>query len=381
MTAISKTIRGWGVQLPLPKVFDVTVYYEPSAHFRFTRKIRNDFDELARDHARSTWLLGSHGGKARMQTDIQGIGLATRLEVGRLSLREGKQGELLRSAFLLCKEAEKHGLSSGKIERLLVRFPKAVVREKERDQVRSAYSEIFGGASCSFLAIDPGQLELGHCAVYQTVVQFMREDGRFHSAHRDAIETLLRHLHQEVGRYENHKFYVLPRKGSESVPQVEFVYTGDDYDRSIEAYVEGYTEIRPRFVDSKTFQNERQAYVGLKAYEKASRRFGGISILQGDLVRHLSPNQVGVLYLFFDKEMQPEVGRYIAWDELQERQRKSKLISKSARQSPTFLDEVLEALVRDQFVLSSGDSFALYPGFSQFDHVSFYPLGQFGKEF
>ena len=104
MTAISQTIRGWGVQLPLPKVFDVTVYYEPSAHFRFTRKIRNDFEELARDHAQSTWLLGSHGGKARMQTDIQGIGLATRLEVGRLSLREGKQGELLRSAFLLCKE-------------------------------------------------------------------------------------------------------------------------------------------------------------------------------------------------------------------------------------------------------------------------------------
>ena len=91
MTAISQTIRGWGVQLPLPKVFDVTVYYEPSAHFRFTRKIRNDFEELARDHAQSTWLLGSHGGKARMQTDIQGIGLATRLEVGRLSLREGKR--------------------------------------------------------------------------------------------------------------------------------------------------------------------------------------------------------------------------------------------------------------------------------------------------
>ena len=65
MTAISKTIRGWGVQLPLPKVFDVTVHYEPSAHFRFTRKIRNDFDELAREHAQSTWLLGSHGGKAR----------------------------------------------------------------------------------------------------------------------------------------------------------------------------------------------------------------------------------------------------------------------------------------------------------------------------
>ena len=89
------------------------------------------------------------------------------------------------------------------------------MREKERDQVRKAYGEVFGGEACSFLAIDPGQLELGHCAVCQTIVQFMREDGRFHSAHRDSIETLLRHLHQEVGRYEDHKFYVLPRKGAE----------------------------------------------------------------------------------------------------------------------------------------------------------------------
>lgn len=380
MTAISQTIRDWGVQLPIPKVFDVTVYYEPSAHFRFTRKIRNDFDDLAREHAQSTWLLGSHGGKARMQTDIQGIGLATRLEVGRLSLREGKLGELLRSAFNLCKEAGERELSSGKIERLLVRFPKAVVREKERNQVRNAYSEAFGGAPCSFLAIDPGQLELGHCAVYQSIVQFMREDGRFHSAHRDAIESLLRHLHQEVGRYENFKFYVLPRKENDALPHIEFVYTGEERDRSIEAYVEGYTEIRPSFVDFESFQSQRDEYIGLKDYERASRRFGGISILQGDLVRHLSPNQVGVLYLFFDDDLQPEVGRYIGWNELHKRQEVCKHIGKSARLSPTFLDSVLETLVRDQFLVASGDSFALYPGFAHFEHVSFYPLGQFGKD-
>ena len=76
--------------------------------------------------------------------------------------------------------------------------------------------------------------------------------------------------------------------------------------------------------------------------KKASRRFGGISILQGDLVRHLSPNQVGVLCLFFDEQMQPEVGRYIGWNELQKRQEKSNLISKSARFSPTFLDAVMQ---------------------------------------
>ena len=54
---------------------------------------------MARKHGQSTWLLGSHGGKARMQTDIQGIGLATRLEVGRLSVRQGRLRLLLESAF------------------------------------------------------------------------------------------------------------------------------------------------------------------------------------------------------------------------------------------------------------------------------------------
>ncbi len=381
MTAISHTIRHLGGHLSLPKVFDITVHYEPSAHFRFTRKIRNDFDELARLHAQSTWLLGSHGGKARMQTDIQGIGLATRLEVGRLSLREGNQRAQLHSAFELCKAAGEQGLSSGKVERLLVRFPKAVLREKERAQVRSAYHEVFGGPPCSFLAIDPGQLELGHCVVYQSIVQFMREDGRFHSAHRDAIEMLLRHIHQEVGRYENFKFYVRPREIEGAVPEIDFVYTGEARDRGVEAFVEGYTEIRPTFVEPEVFQQNRSLYVGLKDYERASRRFGGIGVLQDDLVRHLSPNQVGVLYLFFSEHLQPETGRYISWEELHRRQSTSQNIGKSARFSPTFLDAVLETLVRDRFLVSSGQSFALHPEFHHFDHVSFYPLGQFGKEF
>ena len=77
-----------------------------------------------------------------------------------------------------------------------------------------------------FSPLIPGNSSWVTAPVYQTIVQFMREDGRFHSAHRDSIETLLRHLHQEVGRYENHKFYVLPRKGVKAVPHIEFVYTG-----------------------------------------------------------------------------------------------------------------------------------------------------------
>ncbi len=380
MTAIAQTIRQWGDSLSMPKVFDITVYYEPSAHFRFTRKIRNDFGELARLHAQSTWLLGSHGGKARMQTDIQGIGLATRLEVGCLSLREGSQLQQLKSAFELSQAAGEQGLSSGKVERLLVRFPKAVMRPKERGQVRRAYSEIFDSPPCSFLALEPGLLELGHCSSYQSIVQFMREDGLFHSAHRDAIEIVLRHLHHEVGRYENHKFYVRPSAVVGSIPPIRFVYTGESRDRSIEAYIEGYTEIRPEFVVREEFQSERTAYIGLKDYERASRRFGGIWVLQGDLVRHLTPNQVGVLYLFFNADLQPEEGQYLSWEELHHRQGNSPHIGKSARLSPTFLDAVLEALLRDNFLVSSGNSFALYPEFVDFEHVSFYALGQYGKE-
>lgn len=380
MTAIAQTIRQWGDSLSMPKVFDITVYYEPSAHFRFTRKIRNDFDELARLHAQSTWLLGSHGGKARMQTDIQGIGLATRLEVGCLSLREGSQLQQLKSALELCRVAGEQGLSSGKIERLLVRFPKAVMRARERQHVHRAYREVFASPACSFLALEPGLLELGHCSSYQSIVQFMREDGLFHSSHRDAIEVLLRHLHHEVGRYENHKFYVRPSAVAGAIPEIRFVYTGDSRDRSIEAYIEGYTEIRPDFVGREEFQDQRASYIGLKDYERASRRFGGIWVLQDDLVRHLTPNQVGVLYLFFDSDLQPETDQYLSWDELHRRQASSPHIGKSARLSPTFLDAVLEALVRDNFLVKSDNSFAFYPGFVDFEHVSFYALGQYGKE-
>ncbi len=380
MTAIKQTIRQWGDRLPIPKVFDITVHFEPSAHFRFTRRIRNEFDELARRHAQSTWMLGSHGGKAKMQTDIQGIGLATRMEVGKLSLREGRQQQLLASAFALCKSASEQGLSSGGVERLLVRFPKAVVRTKEREHVRRAFVEVFGASSCSFLAIDPGQLELGHCTTYQSIVQYMREDGLYHNKHRDRIEVLLRHLHQEVGRYENFKFYVRPQAVEGKIPEISFCYTGAECDRSIAAYIEGYTEIRPHFVPGDEFQAEREQYVGLKDYERASRRFGGIWVRQNDLVRYLTPNQLGVLYLFFNGEMQPEEGRYLSWDELHARQGKSRVISKSARLSPTFLDSVLDPLLRDGFLLGSGDSFALYPGFADFEHVTFYSLGEFGKE-
>ena len=43
----------------MPVIFDITAHCEPSAHFKFTRRIRNDFDVLAGEYAQSTWMLGS----------------------------------------------------------------------------------------------------------------------------------------------------------------------------------------------------------------------------------------------------------------------------------------------------------------------------------
>ena len=79
------------------------------------------------------------------------------------------------------------------------------------------------------------------------------------------------------------------------------------------------------------------------------------------------------------QNLQLEEGKYFDWSELHERQKQSEFIRKSARHSSTFLDEVLETLVKARFLLKSDQKFALYPGFSDFEHVSFYSLGSYGK--
>ena len=107
----------------IPIVFDFTAHCEPNAHFQFSRRIRNDFAALADDYGQSTLMLGSYGGKARLQTDIQGIGVATRMEVGRLSLLRGRRKHMLQSAFAFFREACDKGLGSGPVVRILVCFP------------------------------------------------------------------------------------------------------------------------------------------------------------------------------------------------------------------------------------------------------------------
>jgi len=324
-------------------------------------------------------MLGSHGGKARLQTDIQGIGVATRLEIGRLVFGEGRQREQIQSAFELFRAAQERHLASGPIDRLLVKFSKAAQRPREREYIRQAFAAVFDEGECSFLNRDRDVLELGHCISYQTVVQYLREDGLYHSAHRERIEKVRRHLQQEVGRYENHKFYVRPEAVPHGIPRLDFCYTGLASDRRVEAFLEGYTDEKAIYVSPEEFHRERSRYVELSDYEHASRRFGGLWVLQEDIVRYLFPQQVGLLYLFFDEQLQPELQRWFTWDELHVRQQNSRYIPKAMRQSQTYLEMVLEGLVRNWFLDLEDERYRLADGFERFMHVSFYQLGEFRK--
>lgn len=363
----------------MPTVFDITAHFEPSAHFQYSRKVRNDFSALAKEHARITWMLGRYGGKAQMQTDIQGIGVATRIEVGRLAFRASSQPALIQSAFQLFESSQEKGLASGRIDRILVHFAKADSRPHERESIRLAFGAAFGGSDCSFLCHDRHLLEVGQCVVYQSLVQYLREDGLYHSAHRNRIEIVRRHLQQEVGRYENYKFYVRPQRVEREIPKLDFCYTGATPDRRVEAFLEGYTEEHPLFVAPADFQAQRSHFVELNDYERASRRFGGLWVLLRDIVRYLQPQQIGVLYLFFDQQLQPELGRPFSWEELFARQRLSPYINRASRNSQTFLEIVMESLVRNRFVSLLPEGFVLTPGFEEFKHVTFYQLGEFRK--
>ena len=382
VTAVPRIMRAnvGPMAMPKPTMFDMATHYEPSAHFKFSRRVRNEFEALARDYSRNTWLMGRYGGKPVMQTDIQGIGVGSRVEIGRLSLREGNQGTLLHSAFEFFRECGDRGLASGPIDRILVHFSKADHRPRQREILRQVFGDVFDGDDCSFLACEERDLlEMGRCVAYQSLVQYLREDGLYHSVHRGRIEALQRHLHQEVGRYENHQFYVRPEAAEGGVPRVVFCYTGASADRRVEAFVEGYTNETVQYVEPQEFQDHREDYVELGDYERASRRFGGLWILQGDVVRHLMAQQVGVLYLFFNDQMMPAFDRSFTWDELVERQRRSAHINRAVRNSQTFLEMVLEGLVRGGFAEEAAGAFCLVPGFHEFQHVTFYPLGDYRR--
>ena len=360
----------------MPTLFDMTAHYEASADFRFSSGARSRFESIARRHNERTWLLGKYGGRARLHSDVRGIGTATRVEVGRLSLKSGETcSRQVTDAFELFQEAEENRVASGPIDRILVAFRRAERKEHQRSQVHQAFVDVFDPQGCNFLLHNKHMLELGYCRRYQTLVEYLREDGLYHSVHRDRIESIQKHLQEQVGRYENYSFYLRPEAVGGGPPGVTFCYTGETPDRAVEIYLAAYVGETPEFVEPDRLLAERSNFVGLDDYERASRRFGSLWVLQGDVVRYLPATQVGGLYLFFDADLNPEVGRQLSWDELFRRQRACSRINLASRNSATYLDQLLEYLIEHGFVCRDTE-FGLHPDFPGFIHVSFDQLGE-----
>ena len=141
----------------------------------------------------------------------------------------------------------------------------------------------------------------------------------------------------------------------------------------------GYTDEALEFISAEDYESQRSQFSSLSDYERASRRFGGLWILQNDIVRRLYSQQVGALYLFFDEDRRPELDRVFSWDELFERQRESAYIPRASRNSQTFLDMVLEEMVRARFVTTKDDTYQLAAGFDSYKHVTFYQLDDYRK--
>ena len=382
MTMLTETVKSGvrALSTRTPAVFGLTAHYEPSAHFTFSRKVRRNFDDLARRYTRWTLLLGKFGGRPVMQTDIQGIGVASRLEIGRLVLRGRDQHQQLVSAFEMFKACQDRELASGPIDRILAYVPRADENVARRETVRGAFHTAFG-RDCAFLAQDRDRLEIGYCVAYQSLPQFMREDGLYHSAHRGRIEKLQRHLQQEVGRYEHLRFSVRPAAVGGGIPELTMCYTGSGPDRLAEAYVQEYTKEKALFVASEDVERERDSYVELEDYERASRRFGGLWVLQEDIVRFLKPTEVSILYLFVNAQGQPECDRTFHWPELFERQRQCPHVGLGTRNSETALTVALQSLERKRFVVVVKNEVRLASGFERFRQVSFYQLGEFRRRY
>ena len=359
----------------MPTLFDMTAYYEASADFRFSSGTRSRFASLAKRHNNHTWLLGRFGGRAKMHSDARGIGVGTRVEVGRLALGEWQHQGQVKDVFELFQETQENAVASGPIDRILVGFRHAELKEQERSKVFQAFVDVFDPEGCTFLLHSKDLIELGYCRRYQTLVQFLREDGPYHSCYRDRVEIIRKHLQEQVGRYEDHSFFVRPEQISGERPRFTFCYTGQSPDRAVEVYLQAYLEESPEFVGPEAFNAERNRYVSLRDYERASRRFGSLWVLQGDVVRFLPARQVGGLYLFFDADGDPEVGRRLTWDQLFQRQRTCSRINVASRGSATYLDLLLERLVQHGFV-GIDTHYYLHPEFLQFLHVSFDELGE-----
>ena len=362
-----------------PQTFDLIAYYEPRADFSLSVKVRRSLHELVQRHTRMTWMMGKHSGRPVMHTDIRGISIGTRIEVSRIVMRRHAQVNILSETFFLFVEAAERCISSGPIHRMTVHFSKAR-RSEPRAAAKQAFQNVFG-SDCCFLARHKQPLEIGRAVVHQTLLEHLFESGAYNCIHQPRIEAVANEMQKSPGRYENHRFFVMPAARPGKLPRLQFCYSGRRPDRLAETAMRQKTEEHLAFVDAETLDEQSESYVSLSDYERASRRYGTLWVMQGDLIRALDRQRAAVLYLFLDEFNQEHPDRWYDWDRLYERQQQCPRINRASRNSSISLDISLGHLVESQCLLREKDRFTLHPAFTDFKHATFYALGQYNKRF
>ena len=361
-----------------PITYDLTAHYEPRAGFAVSPGVRRGLRDLARRHSRFTLMTGRHSGRPTLHTDIKGISVGTRLEVSRFVLRRSARRAVLAEALRLFHEASDLGVASGPVARLLVHFPRMLDRHPERQAAGEAYRDVFG-RDCCFLTTYDRFLELGQVVLHQTLLQHLAESGPYHSNHQPRVEAVRSELNKQAGQYENHRFFTRPIPSNGEVPGIEFCYSGEKTNRVVELAMSQKTEEQLVFVAPGEVNARPDDYVSLSDYERGSRRYGTLWVLQNDLVRPLDRQHAAALYLFLDDDLRPEMDTAFDWQQLYDRLQRCSYISRAQRQSPTYLDLMLHKLTRSGFLVEERSRYRLDDRFAGYQHVTFYSMGSFDK--
>jgi hypothetical protein len=361
-----------------PQTFDLRANYEPSAGYALSPIVRRGLKQLAKQYRRPTLMTGRHSGKPVLHTDIKGISVGTRIEVSRLVLRRSAQAKVLADAFRLFVEAADRGIASGPIRRIVLHFHKAAKLPHPRAAARKAFAEVFE-SDCCFLANRKHELELGRAVEHQTLLEHLRESGPYHSDHQPRVEAVQSELNLQPGRYENHRFFVEPLAVDAAKPRVRFCYSGERANKLVETAMGQKTDERLAFITPGEVAARSAAFVSLADYEHASRRFGTLWVMQGDLIRALDRQRASALYLFLDESARLQADRWFTWQQLYDRLEQCPHIGRASRQSPSFLDMSLDELTDSDFVIHEKQSYRLAPKFDSYRHVRFYELGQYDK--
>jgi hypothetical protein len=364
----------------LPQTFDVMAHYEPQAEFAMTARLRSELERLGDRYSSRTFMAGKHSGRPVMHTDVRGISVAARIEISRIVFRPSQQPAVLADVFRLFNIAADEGLTSGPLWRLVIDIPRKNKNNlrRPRSAASEAYSSVFG-EKCCFLARPKQALEIGRAVVHQTLLEHLQESGPYHHAYEPRIQAVRRELHQQPGRYENHRFFVRPAARTGGLPHLDFCYSGDRRDSLVELAMRQKTEERMVFVGPEDVSEQPDSFVSLSDYEHAARRFGTLWVMLEDVVRPLVRDRAAGLYLFMDESLEAESDRWFSWKELFDRQRECEQINRASRQSPSNLDMSLRHLVDNDLVVRRKDAYRLQNGFEQCFHTTFYELGLYER--